>query len=185
MKKGAISFVIFCAMVLVAVVWFGVKKIEDLHTQVGQLTEKNLQLNRTLSHQSNLIAEQSLSFHRANQISGTAYRHGVIQRMAAEEREIEYKTILKKEPTCELPIPITISERLLNNTHRLRAIAISMSPYPENIDASHSTFTTERTLTYCDLVFWVDALLTDIGQANAQLIGIEQFEEVRQREKTH
>lgn len=28
-------------MILVAVVWFGVKKIEDLHTQVDQLTEKS------------------------------------------------------------------------------------------------------------------------------------------------
>ncbi|HHR6383428.1 TPA: DUF2570 domain-containing protein, partial [Providencia alcalifaciens] len=107
----------------------------------------------------------------------------ITQRASTEERKIDYKTILKKEPTCDFPVPKSISDRLLSNTYRLRAIA--MSSHSENANASRTTITTGRILTYCDLALWVDPLLTDLEQANAQLMAIEKFEKERNHEKTH
>ncbi|EFB70322.1 hypothetical protein PROVRUST_08545, partial [Providencia rustigianii DSM 4541] len=45
--------------------------------------------------------------------------------------------------------------------------------------------TTGRVLTYCDLALWVDPLLTDLEQANTQLMAIEKFDEEREHEKVN
>ncbi|MCB6144820.1 hypothetical protein LHK12_05585 [Providencia rettgeri] len=55
--------------------------------------------------QSKLIAGQSFEFNRINQITGTAYRNGIVSKAESQEKIIEYRTILKKEPTCDLIVP--------------------------------------------------------------------------------
>lgn len=182
MKKRVIGFVVLLGIALIIAV-LGMKKIDNLNTQIGGLQEENTQLKTDVSNQSKVIADQSLSFHRANQISSEAYRNGIIQRASAEERKIEYKTILKKEPTCDLPVPRFISDRLLSNAYRLRAIA--MHTNTENANATYTAITTGRVLTYCDLASWVDPLLTDLEQANTQLMAIEKFGEEREHEKVN
>ncbi|MEY0115082.1 DUF2570 domain-containing protein [Providencia rettgeri] len=182
MKKRVIGFVVLLGIALIIAV-LGMKKIDNLNTQIGGLQEANTQLKTDVSNQSKVIADQSLSFHRANQISSAAYRNGIIQRASAEERKIEYKTILKKEPSCDLPVPRFISDRLLSNAYRLRAIA--MHTNTENANAASTTITTGRILTYCDLALWVDPLLTDLEQANTQLMAIEKFDEEREHEKVN
>ncbi len=182
MKKRVIGFVtLFVITFIIAVL--GMKKIEKLNSQLDELQEKNTQLKTDINNQAKVIADQSLAFHRANQISSEVYRNGITQRASAEERKIDYKTILKKEPTCDFPVPKSISDRLLSNTYRLRAIA--MSSHSENANATRTTITTGRILTYCDLALWVDPLLTDLEQANSQLMAIEKFEKERNHEKTH
>ena len=182
MKKRVIGFVVLLGIALIIAV-LGMKKIDNLNTQIGGLQEENTQLKTDVSNQSKVIADQSLSFHRANQISSEAYRNGIIQRASAEERKIEYKTILKKEPTCDLPVPQFISDRLLSNAYRLRAIA--MHTNTENANATYSAITTSRVLTYCDLASWVDPLLTNLEQANTQLMAIEKFDDEREHEKVN
>lgn len=182
MKKRVIGFVVLLGIALIIAV-LGMKKIDKLNTQIGGLQEENTQLKTDVSNQSKVIADQSLSFHRANQISSAAYRNGIIQRASAEERKIEYKTILKKEPSCDLPVPRFISDRLLSNAYRLRAIA--MHTNTENVNAASTAITTGRILTYCDLALWVDPLLTDLKQANTQLMAIEKFDEEREHEKVN
>lgn len=182
MKKRVIGFVVLLGIALIIAV-LGMKKIDKLNTQIGGLQEENTQLKTDVSNQSKVIADQSLSFHRANQISSAAYRNGIIQRASAEERKIEYKTILKKEPSCDLPVPRFISDRLLSNAYRLRAIA--MHTNTENANAASTAITTGRILTYCDLALWVDPLLTDLEQANTQLMAIEKFDEEREHEKVN
>ncbi|MEY1580121.1 MAG: DUF2570 domain-containing protein [Providencia rustigianii] len=182
MKKRVIGFVVLLGIALIIAV-LGMKKIDNLNTQIGGLQEENTQLKTDVSNQSKVIADQSLSFHRANQISSAAYRNGIIQRASAEERKIEYKTILKKEPSCDLPVPRFISDRLLSNAYRLRAIA--MHTNTENANAASTAITTGRILTYCDLALWVDPLLTDLEQANTQLMAIEKFDEEREHEKVN
>ena len=183
MKKSAIGFALFVAACLIIAGWQGIKKIDQLNEQVGTLTTKNQQLALDVDKKAALITDQSLSFHRANQLAGDTYRRGLIQRTAAEERKIEYKTILKNEPTCDLPVPQYLSDRVLNNAYRIRANA--MRTHPENVNPTSSPNPTGRVLTYCDLALMVDPLLADLETANIQLDAIALFDEERNREKTH
>lgn len=183
MNKWAISFGLFVVAGIIFTGRQGINKIDQLNEHVGKLTAENTQLSLDIDKKSAEITEQSLSFHRANQIAGDAYRRGIIQRAAAEERKIEYKTLLKNEPTCDLPVPQSLSDRLLNNAYRIRASA--MRPHPENLNATSAANPPGRVLTYCDLALWVDPLLTDLETANTQLGAIEQFDQERNGEKAH
>ncbi|EJD6401168.1 DUF2570 domain-containing protein [Providencia rettgeri] len=183
MKKWAIGTAIFLVASLFIAGWQGIKKIERLNERVGTLTADNKQLLLDVDKKSALITDQSLSFHRANQIAGDAYRRGIIQRAAAEERKIEYRTILKSEPTCDLPVPEYLADRVLNNAYRIRANA--MRTHPENLNATSPTAPTRRILTYCDLALMVDPLLAALETTNIQLGAIEIFDEERNGEKTH
>lgn len=183
MKKWAIAFALLLVAGVIFAGWQGIKKIDRLNERVGILTAENQQLALDVDKKSALITDQSLSFHRANQIAGDAYRRGIIQRAAAEERKIEYKTILKNEPTCDLPVPQYLADRVLDNAYRIRANA--MHSHSENINPASTTASTGRVLTYCDLASMVDPLLAALETANIQLSAIEQFDEERNREKTH
>lgn len=182
MNKWALGGGLFLVASIAITGWQGLKTIDHLNVQLSELETKNTQLLREVDNQSAIIATHTFQFQRVNHISQIATRHGIIQRAEAEERKIEYKTILKKEPTCDLPVPLPISDRLLSNTYRLRASA--MHPDTQNANSASSAISARRVLTYCDLALWIDPLLTDLAQANAQLKAIEQIEEVRQHEKT-
>lgn len=183
MKKGVTTFALFLVAGVIFAGWQGIKKIDRLNERVGILTAENQQLALDVDKKTALITDQSLSFHRANQIAGDAYRRGIIQRAAAEERKIEYKTILKNEPTCDLPVPEYLSDRVLNNAYRIRANA--MRTYSENTNPASTPTATGRVLTYCDLALMVDPLLAALETTNIQLGAIELFDEERNREKTH
>lgn len=183
MKKWVIAFALFLVAGVIFAGWQGLKKIDRLNERVGILTAENQQLSLDVDKKSALISEQSLSFHRANQIAGDAYRRGIIQRAAAEERKIEYKTLLKNEPTCDLPVPKSLADRVLDNAYRIRANA--MRSHSENTHPASTTASTRRVLTYCDLALMVDPLLAALETVNIQLGAIEQFDEERNREKTH
>ncbi len=182
-KKWIIAFALFLVAGVIFAGWQGLKKIDRLNERVGILTAENQQLSLDVDKKSALISDQSLSFHRANQIAGDAYRRGIIQRAAAEERKIEYKTILKNEPTCDLPVPKYLADRVLDNAYRIRANA--MRSHSENTHPASTTASTGRVLTYCDLALMVDPLLAALETANIQLSAIEQFDEERNREKAH
>ncbi|MEY0875179.1 DUF2570 domain-containing protein [Providencia manganoxydans] len=147
-----------------------------------RLVDINNQLASELATQQHIIADQSLQFQRFNQIAASASSRGIQQRADAEERKIEYKTLLKKEPTCDLHVPRDVANSLLNNTYRLRTSA--MRSLAENTDSAGNTVIARQPLTYCDLAVWVNALLTDLEQANTQLMAIEDIEDSRQNEKT-
>ncbi|EOG5604226.1 DUF2570 domain-containing protein [Providencia stuartii] len=147
-----------------------------------RLVNANNQLASELAMQQHIIADQSLQFQRFNQIAASASSRGIQQRADAEERKIEYKTLLKKEPTCDLPVPRDIADSLLNNTYRLRASA--MRSLAENTDPASTAIIARQSITYCDLALWVNALLADLEQANTQLMAIEDIEDARQNEKT-
>ncbi|EPG7687338.1 DUF2570 domain-containing protein [Providencia sp. PROV060] len=183
MKKWVIAFALFLVASVIFAGWQGLKKIDRLNERVGILKAENQQLALDVDKKSALITDQSLSFHRANQIAGDAYRRGIIQRAAAEERKIEYRTILKNEPTCDLPVPEYLADRVLNNAYRIRASA--MRTHPENLNATSPAAVTRRVLTYCDLALMVDPLLVALETTNIQLGAIERFDEERNGEKTH
>ncbi|WP_272684624.1 DUF2570 domain-containing protein [Providencia sp. PROV130] len=183
MKKWVIAFALFLVAGVIFAGWQGLEKIDRLNERVGILTAENQQLSLDVDKKSALISEQSLSFHRANQIAGDAYRRGIIQRAAAEERKIEYKTLLKNEPTCDLPVPKYLADRVLDNAYRIRANA--MRSHSENTNPASTPTATGRVLTYCDLALMVDPLLAALETTNIQLGAIELFDEERNGEKTH
>ncbi|HIE4544866.1 TPA: hypothetical protein ACXNIS_003062 [Providencia rettgeri] len=137
--------------------------------------ESNSLLKIDNSNKSKIIATQSLQFNRFNQIATTAYRYGIQAEAKSQEKVIEYREILKKELTCDLPVPQPIADGLLKYTYELR----SMYADPQNANRTSASTITTRTLTYCQVVLWVEPLLLAIAIANGKLEMIEKIEEQR------
>jgi len=138
-------------------------------------TVKQLQSDNNL--QTATIATQALHFQRANEISNAANQYGIKTDAATQGKEIEYRTILKKQPTCDLAVPAAIAGGLLDYTHRLRSRAMSADTIVA--DATGTGATASGTLTYCQAVLWIDPLLAALDKANNQLLAIRLLEKER------
>lgn len=147
------------------------------HTQYSGQVKANQQLQRDNDQQGAVIATQAFQFNRFNEIADRQQQYAVTLTGKAQEKEIEYRTILKSEPTCALPVPAAIAGRLLDYTNRLRASA--MHADPGIADSTSPSASAPGTLTYCQAVLWIDLLLTAIEQANSQLVGIRGIEQTR------
>ncbi|AXH61727.1 MULTISPECIES: hypothetical protein [Providencia] len=137
--------------------------------------ENNSLLKDDNFKKSKIIATQSLQFNRFNQMATTAYRHGIQTEAKSQEKVIEYREILKKELTCDLPVPQPIADGLLKYTYELR----SMYADPQNTNRASVSTTTTNTLTYCQAVLWIEPLLSALDKANGQLMSIGDIEEDR------
>ncbi|MDR8489398.1 hypothetical protein OSC18_07780 [Serratia nevei] len=135
-------------------------------------TVKQLQGDNNL--QTATIATQALHFQRANEISTAATQYGINTDAATQGKEIEYRTILKKQPTCDLAVPAAIAGGLLDYTHRLRSRAMSADTIVA--DATGAGATASGTLTYCQAVLWIDPLLAALDKANNQLLAIRSLD---------
>ncbi|MBI6192214.1 hypothetical protein [Providencia rettgeri] len=139
--------------------------------------ESNSLLKDDNFKKSKIIATQSLQFNRFNQMATTAYRYGIQAEVKSQERVIEYRTILKKEPTCDLLVPQSIADRLLKYTYELR----SMYADPQNVNRTSASTTSTSTLTYCQAVLWINPLLSALDKANGQLKAIRELEAERKQ----
>jgi len=151
------------------------------HGQYSDQLTANQQLKNENDVQVKVIATQSFQFNRFNEISARQQQYAVALTGKAQEKEIEYRTILKSEPTCTLPVPAAVAGRLLDYTNSLRSSAMHADTGIAN--SARSGPITSGTLTYCQAVLWIDPLLTAIDQANSQLAGIRNIEQTRQQEK--
>lgn len=88
----------------------------------------------------------------------------------SQEKQIEYRTIIRKEPTCNLYIPQSVSDGLLSHVHAIRESAMR-SDSGVTDPAGTGTVATRR-LTYCQAVEWIEPLLTALDKANGQLMKI-------------
>ena len=114
-------------------------------------------------------------------ISGDVQKKNRAVDAGTEEKTIEYRTILKREKTCDMPVPADVSGGLLEYTNSLRSSAVHA-----NTDGSDKPSTgtiTAGELTYCQAVLWITPLLAAIEKANNQLAGIRQIEQKRQETK--
>lgn len=137
---------------------------------------KVLRNDNTLQGQ--VIATQSLNFNRFNQAAEHANRLNSMIDASTEETVIEYREILRREKTCDLPVPADVAGGLLEYAHRLRASAMHTdSGYA---DAAGDSPAAASTLTYCQAVLWIKPLLATIDKANNQLSGIREIERQRQ-----
>lgn len=147
------------------------------HGQYSDQVNVTAQLQRDSDQQGAVIATQSLQFNRFNQIAAGQQQYAVALTGRQQEKEIEYRTILKPEPTCALAVPAGVAGRLLEYVKNLRASA--MRADPGIADSAGSGTAAAGTLTYCQAVLWIDPLLTAIDQANSQLTGIRGIEQTR------
>ncbi|SEK37063.1 hypothetical protein SAMN04487787_101644 [Kosakonia sacchari] len=129
--------------------------------------------------QGQVIATQVFNVNRFNQVAQLAARANAAVASDAENTVIEYREILRREKTCDLPVPAHIADGLLEYTHRLRASAMhadSGEPDPANGGA-----VAPGGLTYCQAVLWIKPLLATIEQGNNNFAGIRVIEHQRQQ----
>ncbi|MBP1132634.1 hypothetical protein JOE25_004240 [Serratia sp. PL17] len=144
------------------------------HGNAVKAGEQVKQLQSDNSLQATTIATQAFQFQRANEISTAAGQYGINTDAATQGKEIEYRTILKNQPTCDLAVPAAIAGGLLNYTHRLRSRA--MPADTGDADATGAGTTASSPLTYCQAVLWIDPLLAALDKANNQLLAIRELD---------
>ncbi|HGM6858960.1 TPA: hypothetical protein ACKQDZ_000236 [Serratia rubidaea] len=169
--KALVASIVLALLTYLALSNWGLRKDLRLAEQHSKKQQE------TIGQQAGIIASQALNFQRANAINATAYQYGISADAATQEKEIEYRTILKNQPTCDLVVPVAIAGRLLDYTHRLRAGAVSGDT--NDADATGAGSTASGTLTYCQAVLWIDPLLSAIDKANNQLRSIRQLDSER------
>lgn len=97
----------------------------------------------------------------------------------SQEKQIEYRTIIRKEPTCNLYIPQPVSDGLLSHVYAIRQSAMRFDSGITD-PAGTGTVATRR-LTYCQAVEWIEPLLTALDKANGQLMDVRKADAERNR----
>lgn len=112
------SFWLFLA--LFAVSWWAT----TLYDSNISVKKDNDNLKQDNVRQSEVIAKQSLQFNSFNLIATSAYRNGIQADAKAQEKVIEYKTILQKEFYCDALVPQLVADGLFEYTNELRSRAM-------------------------------------------------------------
>ena len=124
--------------------------------------------------QATVITTQAFNFNRFNQVAENANRLNSLIDAGTEKTVIEYREILRREKTCDLPVPADVAGGLLSYANRLRASA--MHTNTGNADAASDNTAAASSITYCQAVLWINPLLAAIEKGNNQLAGIREIE---------
>lgn len=130
-----------------------------------------------------VIATQAFNFNRFNQVAEHANSLNSLIDTSTEKTVIEYREILRREKTCDLPVPADIAGGLLEYTYRLRASAMHTDTGRPN-EAYDRTATTSS-MTYCQAVLWIKPLLALIEKENNNFSSIREIDELRYRSSEH
>ncbi|MEP8658950.1 hypothetical protein ABKV25_08220 [Enterobacter asburiae] len=137
-----------------------------------QIDNNVLRSDNTLQGQ--VIATQAFNFNRFNQVAEQTNRLNSLIDTSTEETVIEYREILRREKTCDLPVPADIAGGLLEYAYRLRASA--MHADTDGPNAADDSTAAAGSITYCQAVLWIKPLLAAIEKGNNNLAGIWQIE---------
>jgi hypothetical protein len=151
--------------------------LANSRSDVATLKSDNDVLRNENTLQGTVIAAQAFNFNRFNQVAENASRLNSLIDASSDKTVIEYREILRREKTCDLPVPADVAGGLLEYTNRLRAS--SMHTDSGNAYAAGDSATTPGRLTYCQAVLWIRPLLAAIEKANNQLAGIREIEKTR------
>lgn len=143
-------------------------------SNASNLQSDNDVLRNDNSLQGKVIATQAFNFNRFNKIAEHANRLNSLIDTSTEETVIEYREILRREKTCDLPVPADIAGGLLEYAHRLRASA--MHADTDGPDAADDRTATTSSITYCQAVLWIKPLLAVIEKGNNKLASIRQIQ---------
>lgn len=127
--------------------------------------------------QGQVIATQAFNFNRFNQVAEHANRLNSMIDTSTEETVIEYREILRREKTCDLPVPADVAGGLLEYAHRLRASALHTDS--NRPDAADDRAAAASSMTYCQAVLWIKPLLAVIEKGNNNFAGIREIEKTR------
>lgn len=147
------------------------------YSNASSLQSDNDVLRSDNSLQRQAIATQAFNFNRFNQVAEQANRLNSLIDTSTEETVIEYREILRREKTCDLPVPDDIAGGLLEYAHRLRSSA--MHANTNGPDAADDRTVATSSLTYCQAVLWIKPLLAVIEKGNNNFAGIRQIEQDR------
>ena len=128
--------------------------------------------------QGQVIATQAFNINRFNKTAETAARANAIVVVNSETTVIKYREILRRDKTCDLPVPDDVAGGLLQFANRLRAGA--MHTNPSGADSADGSATPARGMTYCQAVLWIEPLLATIEQGNNNFAGIRDIEQQRE-----
>lgn len=130
------------------------------------------------SLQGQVIANQAFNFNRFNQVAAHANRLNSLIDTSTEETVVEYREILRREKTCDMPVPADIAGGLLEYAHRLRSSALH--PDTGRTDSANDRSAAASSMTYCQAVLWIKPLLAVIEKGNNNFAGIRQIERGRE-----
>ncbi|WP_314143238.1 hypothetical protein [Buttiauxella noackiae] len=151
--------------------------LENSRADLAAVQSDNNVLRNDNSLQGQVIATQAFNFNLFNQVAEHTSSLNSLIDASTENTVIEYREILRREKTCNLPVPADVAGGLLEYTNSLRASA--MHTDSGNADAAGSSSTSSSRLTYCQAVLWIKPLLAAIEKANNQLAGIREIERTR------
>lgn len=143
-------------------------------SDVSNLQSDNDVLRSDNSLQGQVIATQAFNFNRFNQVAEHANKLNSLIDTSTEETVIEYREILRREKTCDLPVPADVASGLLKYANRLRASA--MHTDTSRPDAADDRSAAASSMTYCQAVLWIKPLLAVIEKGNNRFAGIRQIE---------
>ncbi|HCM9622708.1 MULTISPECIES: hypothetical protein [Enterobacter] len=147
-------------------------------SDANNLQSDNNVLRSDNSLQGQVIATQAFNFNRFNQVAEHANKLNSLIDTSTEETVIEYREILRREKTCDLPVPADVSGGLLEYAHRLRSSALHTDT--DGPDAADDRTAATSSITYCQAVLWIKPLLAVIEKGNNNFAGIREIEKERQ-----
>ncbi|UVV97642.1 hypothetical protein NYE91_09380 [Citrobacter freundii] len=151
--------------------------LANSRSDVATLKSDNDVLRSDNTLQGTVIATQAFNFNRFNQVAENAIRLNSLIDVSSDNTVIEYREILRREKTCDLPVPADVAGGLLSYANDLRAS--TMHTDSGNADTTGDGAITTNALTYCQAVLWIKPLLAAIEKANNQLAGIREIEKTR------
>lgn len=174
LKIGWRSLLLVVVVIIIAVLCV---LLASTRTNIAELKSDNAVLRSDNALQATVITIQAFNFNRFNQIAENANRLNSLIDAGTEKTVIEYREILRREKTCDLPVPADVAGGLLKYAYRLRASA--MHPDTGNTNATDDSTAAASSMTYCQAVLWIEPLLATIEKGNGNFSGIREIENVR------
>jgi len=174
LKIGWRSLLLVVVVIIIAVLCV---LLASTRTDIAELKSDNDVLRSDNAIQATVITTQAFNFNRFNQIAENANRLNSLIDAGTEKTVIEYREILRREKTCDLPVPADVAGGLLKYAYRLRASA--MHPNTGNADAADDSAAAASSMTYCQAVLWIEPLLAVIEKGNNNFFGIREIEKIR------
>ncbi|EKL3980323.1 hypothetical protein [Morganella morganii] len=156
-----------------AVVFFGLWMFSLLSAEKSEGQHKD----NVITEKQKVIDNAHTSIDIFDRVATANANRNVQAEAKSQEKQIEYRTIIRKEATCNLYIPQSVSDGLLSHVYAIRESA--MRSAPSITDTTGTGTTATRRLTYCQAVEWIEPLLTALDKANGQLMDIRKVDAER------
>ncbi|HHZ8506161.1 TPA: hypothetical protein ACWL6U_003695 [Morganella morganii] len=158
-----------------AVVFFGLWVFSLLSAEQTEGKHKD----KVITDQQKVIDNAYTSIDIFDRVAAANANRSMRIEAKSQEKQIEYRTIIRKEPTCNLYIPQSVSDGLLSHVYASRESAMRFDSGITD-PAGAGTATTRR-LTYCQVVEWIEPLLMALDKANGQLMDVRKADAERNR----